>query len=67
MKKNKELVPSLHKPKKTVQVSVLLPWMIVTVLFSVTVGLVAGWTMHSSALSNVRAEAVQIVKDTKSN
>ena len=67
MKKSKELVPSLHKAKKTVQLSVVLPWIIVAVMVSALAGYIGGWVSHSSAMSSVKNEAIQMAKDIKNS
>ena len=55
------------KEKRTVEVRVMIPWMIILTLFSLGLGLMSGWFMHATALTNVKSEAISIVKELKSN
>jgi hypothetical protein len=66
MKKNK-VEPSVPKLHKSIEVRVVLPWVITSILISLTVGLIAGWFVHSNAVSSVSHEAVQVLKDINSN
>lgn len=66
MKKQENKINAV-KDKRKVEVRVLVPWMIILVLFSVIFGLITGWFMHATALTNVKSEAISIVKELKSN
>lgn len=57
----------LPKAKRTIELRVLLPWVILITLVAVASGFYFGWNSHSQALSSVKSEAIQIVKDIKSN
>lgn len=66
MKKNKT-ESGFAKPKKTVEVRVILPWMIIALIAASSIGLIAGWFFHSTAMQSVRLEAVEIVKEVKNS
>jgi hypothetical protein len=66
MKKNKT-ENGFRKPNRTVEVRVVVPWMIIASLATLVFGLILGWFVHSTAISSARYEAIQIVKDAKDN
>ncbi|SIS11893.1 hypothetical protein [Williamsia sterculiae] len=45
---NKTLSPTAPNQPRTIAVSVIIPWLIVTVMTAAVAGLIAGWFFHAN-------------------
>lgn len=62
----KEQTTEVIKTAKTVEIKLLVPWAIITIMLIAVAGLITGWTLRSNDYGRVKAEAAHMVQLSKS-